>query len=222
MVASCSWTNSATFLLPCSPSSCACSIAAKFSGLASPSNDTRQVNVRLILATNQDLGDLVEEGKFREDLYFRLSGVVLELPPLRRRGDDVILLARHFVEKYAKERGEAMTLGDNALAALRTHHWPGNVRELDKTIRRAVHFTQQTTIRADDLSLGSRSVRSEDELDALLEMSLDDAKEAFETIYLRRLFYDSGCNISATARRAGRTRNWLRELLRSHGIYGRE
>ncbi|MCX4244389.1 sigma 54-interacting transcriptional regulator [Paraliomyxa miuraensis] len=182
----------------------------------------RMVDVRVIAATHRNVRQMVGEGKFREDLYFRISGVVLELPPLRRRGDDVIALARSFVEQYAAEKGDSITLSDGAIDALRAHDWPGNVRELDKTIRRAVHFTPQSAIRAEDLSLGSRSARGEDELDALLSLTLDDAKQAFETIYLRRLFDECGGNVSETARRAKRSRPWLRELLKSYGIHGTE
>src|SRR5208337_2920941 len=101
-------------------------------------NSTIKVDVRIIAATNRDLVKLMEEGGFREDLYFRLNIFPLVVPPLRERKTDIMLLARHFVEKYGKEHGKGTTaISKEAIAMLMEYHWPGNVRELENCMERA-------------------------------------------------------------------------------------
>ncbi len=110
------------------------------------------VDVRLIAATNKDLKAEVEQRRFREDLYFRLNVIHIELPPLRKRSEDIPLLAAHFVNKYAGEanRGE-MTISPEAMSFLCNHSWPGNVREFEHAIERAVLFSRGSEITLDDL-----------------------------------------------------------------------
>jgi len=116
------------------------------------SNKTLHVDVRFILATNQDLTKLVEEGKFREDLYYRINVVNLRLPSLKERLGDLQGLADHFIEKYCKELNKTVTgYTDEVLAALHRHTWPGNVRELENAIERAVVLTRRPVIDVDDL-----------------------------------------------------------------------
>jgi transcriptional regulator with GAF, ATPase, and Fis domain len=103
---------------------------------------TVQIDVRVIAATNQDLGQLVLERKFRADLYYRLNVFPMTLPPLRERREDIPLLAEHFVEKFAKQQGKVIeTIPDEVLAALEQHDWPGNIRELQNIIERGVIMT---------------------------------------------------------------------------------
>ncbi|MCX7030785.1 MAG: sigma-54 dependent transcriptional regulator [Spirochaetes bacterium] len=111
-----------------------------------------RVDVRVISATNQDLATLVGRGAFREDLYYRLNVLAIELPPLRDRGDDIFELAGHFLRQYAREHGrEPPRLTRRALAALRRHVWPGNVRELANLVQRLVVMTEEPEIDAADL-----------------------------------------------------------------------
>jgi transcriptional regulator with PAS, ATPase and Fis domain len=107
-----------------------------------PLGETRpaQVDVRVIAATHRDLGQLVREGRFREDLYYRLQVVPVRVPPLRERREDIIALARHFVNHLSPEGKEPPQLGPDALAALVAHTWPGNVRELRNVIERSLAF----------------------------------------------------------------------------------
>ncbi|HZH14207.1 MAG TPA: sigma 54-interacting transcriptional regulator, partial [Archangium sp.] len=107
-----------------------------------PLGETRpaQVDVRVIAATHRDLGQLVREGRFREDLYYRLQVVPVRVPPLRERREDIIALARHFVGQLTLEGQEPPQLGPDALAALVAHPWPGNVRELRNVIERSLAF----------------------------------------------------------------------------------
>ena len=115
-----------------------------------------EVDVRVIAATNRNMEEALKAGKFREDLYYRLNVVILELPPLRARGDDVILLTRLFMERFAREFRKPLTaISDAALAKLRRHAWPGNVRELRNAVERAVLLMRGSTLGADDFVLGS-------------------------------------------------------------------
>lgn len=116
--------------------------------------ETIQVDVRVIAATNKDLERMVDAGEFREDLFYRLQVVPLEIPPLRERREDIPLLASHFVKKACQENGlSARRLSPDAMAALESAEWRGNVRELENTIERAVILTREEEIGVDDLWL---------------------------------------------------------------------
>jgi DNA-binding NtrC family response regulator len=116
------------------------------------SNVTQEVNVRLILASNQDLADLVKEGKFREDLYYRVNVMNVYLPPLRERREDIAPLATHFIEKYRHEAIHPVeNISDEAMRILTEFNWPGNVRELENVIRRAVVLCRTSTVMPVDL-----------------------------------------------------------------------
>jgi DNA-binding NtrC family response regulator len=125
-------------------------------------NETVSVNVRVVAATNRDLRTMVEDGKFREDLYFRLKVVVLEVPPLRARPSDVPLLADHFLRLYADENGKQVHgLTPGAREALLSYPWPGNVRELQHAIEQAVVLCENDLVSIDDLPIASPSLEAE-------------------------------------------------------------
>lgn len=114
------------------------------------------VDVRIIVATNKDLQSAVEQKTFREDLYFRVASIPITIPPLRQRGDDVVLLADHFLERFRREfRKPGLQFTAESLARLRSYHWPGNVRELQNTIERAAILADNQEIDADALQLPS-------------------------------------------------------------------
>ena len=115
------------------------------------SNRPVPVDVRIIAASNQVLADLVEQGKFREDLYFRLRVIEIDLPPLRVRRDDIPLLVEHFLKRLERERGKAFTISPPALSILLTYPWPGNVRELENALEAAAALNRSGTISAEDL-----------------------------------------------------------------------
>ncbi|MEW5853802.1 MAG: sigma-54 dependent transcriptional regulator [Myxococcota bacterium] len=116
-------------------------------------NQTIRVDVRVVAATNRDLARRVKDGLFREDLYYRLNVVSIEMPPLRERPSDIPLLAMHFLRKYAGENGkEIQGFSDDALAKLMRHPWAGNVRELENAIERAVVICRGETVRVEDLA----------------------------------------------------------------------
>jgi hypothetical protein len=121
-------------------------------------NEQIAVNVRMIAATNRDLRRRVEEGAFREDLYYRLNVVSIAVPPLRERGGDVHLLAQHFVDQYARAAKKPMRgLALETLDLLSAHHWPGNVRELENAIARAVALSSSELLMPDGMSLPLRT-----------------------------------------------------------------
>ena len=120
------------------------------------SNETKFVDVRVVAATNRDLEAMCKERTFREDLYFRLNVVRIELPPLRERMEDLSYLVRYIAETIGKELGRSVVLASSALDALAAWHWPGNVRELENELRRAAAMTERP-IRRSDLSAHIRS-----------------------------------------------------------------
>ncbi len=115
------------------------------------SNKETPIDIRLICATNSDISAMVDEGRFREDLLYRINTIHIEIPPLRERLDDIDLLANFFLEKYSHKYSKSnMVISQSALKLLRKHHWPGNVRELQHTIEKAVILSDSATLHTDD------------------------------------------------------------------------
>ncbi len=116
------------------------------------STRTRKVDVRILASTNKDLYTLVKKGLFREDLFYRINVITVELPPLREREDDIFLLISHFAKKFAEEAGRPVPIfSDSALHALQRYHWPGNVRELENIVQRLVVMSDRDTVDVPDL-----------------------------------------------------------------------
>ncbi|HAR94710.1 MAG TPA: sigma-54-dependent Fis family transcriptional regulator, partial [Deltaproteobacteria bacterium] len=116
------------------------------------STRTRKVDVRILASTNKDLPLLIEKGLFREDLFYRINVITVDLPPLRERGDDLFLLIQHFAKKFAEELGTSLPrFSDRALQALSKYYWPGNVRELENVIQRLVVMRDGDVIDTPDL-----------------------------------------------------------------------
>src|ERR1700693_4359728 len=124
------------------------------------SNKTVSVDIRLICATNRNLAEMVQQAKFREDLFYRLNVVQMHLPPLRERRDDIPLLAQQFLSKFAQQfKKKARRFSQQALHALEDHPWPGNVRELENVVQRAVVLSEEQTGDGSSLPESIRSVR---------------------------------------------------------------
>jgi transcriptional regulator with GAF, ATPase, and Fis domain len=151
------------------------------------------VDIRVVAATNRNLEDEVRAGRFREDLYYRLHVVTIGLPPLRERGDDVTVLARWFLQRYAAEfDSRARGFAPGALAALRKYHWPGNIRELENRVKKAAVLADGPLVTAEDLDLG------QDALAATLPLA--DAVEEFRKRYISEILERNGGNRTKTAK----------------------
>lgn len=171
-----------------------------------------QIDTRIIAATNVQLKQAVTEGKFREDLYFRLAVVVIKLPPLRERGDDVGLLAREFLHRYAAQNGKTnLTFAPEALRAVNCHSWPGNVRELQNSVKRAVIMAEGKRITEKDLELApSGGVAS--------VATLKEVREGVEKELIQQTLKRHLGKISSAAAELGVSRPTLYELMEKLGI----
>ncbi len=179
------------------------------------------VDIRVITATHRDLAAMVETGRFRMDLFYRLDVVRIEIPPLRERIEDVPLLAQHFLEKHARERG-GISIDDAALERLMSHDWPGNVRELENVIESALALVRGPRLRAADLPIG-RSRRAPmaapsgapgEAPPVGLPLSLD----AYERSALSRALREAQGNATEAARRLGIGRSTFYRKLGKHGL----
>src|SRR5579862_3182769 len=180
------------------------------------SNVTRHIDVRVVAATNQDLRAALEQGTFREDLYYRLNVVPMNIPPLRERKQDIPFLAQHFVTKLGPDTGNRVeSLTDAAVAKLMAYHWPGNVRELENVIERSLVMCSGAQLDAADIKL-EMAPRSRVQVDHFLPdgMTLDQ----YEQDIIREAFRRADGNKSRAARLLGLTRNALRYRLTQMGL----
>jgi two-component system NtrC family response regulator len=170
------------------------------------------IDARIVCATHQDLKALVREGRFREDLYYRLSEIVLPIPPLRERVGDAILLAHHFKNRCCTLEGRAtLAFADDALAAIEQYGWPGNVRELENCIKRAVIMCEGAQIRAADLGLASAP---QPDAPVNLRQARDAAEYKVRVVALAR----ADGSIVKAAELLGVSRPTLYDLMHHHGI----
>jgi DNA-binding NtrC family response regulator len=177
------------------------------------SSHTRRVSVRVLAATNVDVNAEVAAGRFREDLLFRLNTIEIRLPSLRDRGDDIELLANHFLLVYTDRYRKAISGFDaGAMQALREHPWPGNVRELDHAIERAVLLSSSPMIRGVDLGL--RAASSLGGMLRLEEMSLEEVEKHL----IQRMLARHGGNVSKAADALGLSRSALYRRLQKFGL----
>ncbi len=186
-------------------------------------NDWRKVDARIVAATNQDLKTLVAQGKFREDLYYRLNVFQVALPPLRERREDIPSLAAHFLAKHAERLGRAAApLTPAALGALESYSWPGNVRELENALERAMLLSEGNPIEPEHLpsssgvaSTGSASVVP---LDLPYAEAVEQATSAATREYLSGVLKLCGGNVTKAAEHAGIERQSFHRLMKKHGV----
>jgi transcriptional regulator with PAS, ATPase and Fis domain len=180
-------------------------------------SDSITVDVRVIAATNKDLMSLVEAGKFREDLYYRLNVVGIVIPPLRERLEDIPVLAQYFVQKYGTGKEKPVRgLAPEAMAMLSQYSWPGNVRELEHAIERAVALTPHDIILPDDLPQGVKLAASSGGAQATGWMTL----EHLERDYILRALEVHRHDIGRTAEVLGIHRKTLQRKLQRYGKLG--
>ncbi len=161
--------------------------------------DTRpqRIDIRLVVATNVDLEEAIRQGRFREDLYYRINVVSIKLPPLKDREEDVLLIAHYLLERFSKELNRTVRgFSNEALIALRKHSWPGNIRELENRLKKALVMAEGTTLNPEDLDL------SEELLEGRV-LPLAEAKEAFQRRYIDQVLSLNNGNRTKTARDLG-------------------
>ena len=186
------------------------------------SRKPRKGNVRVIAATNEDLARTVKEGKFREDLWFRLRVVPVRLPPLRERREDIPLLVDHFVQKHALRLGRPPLAPDAAaMRALLDHAWPGNIRELEHAIERGLLLARSDAITVPDLppELSAPAAQSDQ---GGAEGRYRKARDAWERKFLEDLLREAGGNVAKAAELAGVHRSTLYEKLTRYGLVEKE
>ncbi len=185
------------------------------------------VDVRVIAATNRDLKALVDDGAFREDLYYRLSVFTITLPPLRERREEIPLLAHHFIQRFTEEFGKPIdSITPRAMAVLEAHDWPGNVRELEHAMERAVLLADGRTIDVDSIATGGEPLGAvwtdvPDDAATLAERKQElraGAVDRVERLFVIKALRKSGWNVSQAARDVGMARPNLHALMRKHGI----
>ncbi len=183
--------------------------------------DSIQVDVRVLAATNKALEEEIREGRFREDLYFRLAVIPLHVPALRERAEDIPELVQHFLDYFAHELGRRpKSCDEDALARLCSYAWPGNVRELRNLAERLMIMAPEEIIRLEDLPPSMQGDATTD-LRGLLDLefsSLKEAREQFEKRYIERKLQQNGSNVSRTAQELGLERSNLYRKLKAYGI----
>jgi len=173
------------------------------------------VDVRIIVATNKDLKEEVKKGSFREDLFYRIHVIPVNLPLLKDRKEDIPPLVEHFIKKYNDQMEKKVkSITPAAMQKLMLHNWPGNVRELENTIEYAIAMTNSATLK-DDLILQTKN--GQDEF-----LTLQEARAGFEKKYLQNLLKITSGNVSKTAELAGKYRADLYNLMKKHGITPRD
>ncbi len=188
---------------------------------------THRVDVRLIAATNRDLGEEVRAGRFREDLFYRLNVVPIRLPPLRERRDDIPLLVAHLLTKYVEKLGQSIrTVAPSAESALCRYPWPGNIRELENVLERTLLFADSPIIQLADLPDEVQAERSmsTDEFIRLppeggdLKKTVRDMTRRLETQMVERALEHTGGNVTQAARNLGISRKSLQTKMRMFGL----
>jgi len=171
------------------------------------------VDTRIVCATHQDLEAMISDGRFREDLYYRLAEIVVKIPSLAERSGDSTLLARHFVNRFGRELNpKVQALSADALAAVDCYNWPGNVRELENRIKRAVIMADGRSVTADDLDLPGTSSQEPDQI------NLRSAREVADRKAIRQAMSRTENNISGAAKLLGISRPTLYDLIKQYRL----
>ena len=173
------------------------------------------VDTRIVCATHQDLDAMTADGRFREDLYYRLAEIVVKIPSLAERPGDAVLLARHFVNRFGRELNtKVQSLSADGVAAIDAYSWPGNVRELENRIKRAVIMADGKSVTAEDLDLPGSSDAAEEEL----ALNLRAARETADRRAIRLALSRTENNISGAAKLLGISRPTLYDLLKQYQL----
>ncbi len=177
-----------------------------------------EVNVRIVSASNKDIAQEIRSGRFREDLYYRISVFTIELPPLRERGNDIILLAQHFIDKFVKEyKKEPKVLSDDAKEVLLSYRWKGNVRELRNLIERVVILCDEDVIKPEHLGIEKPKIYPD--YGYIFRMkSIKEAKMEFEKVFIKEKLEEFNYDIKEVASRIGIDLSNLYRKIKLYGI----
>jgi two-component system, NtrC family, response regulator AtoC len=193
----------------------------------------RKINVRIVAATNRDIEKEVQQNRFRSDLYFRLAVILIHLPPLRERGDDALVLAQHFLQRFSAKYGKQVRrIDERARGVLLSYPWPGNVRELSHVIERAVLWSRDETLNVEHLSLSApmKAVSEQTAVAVPTPMPINGAAVSpdspaestdlaeVERSLIERAMREAGGNQTQAAQRLGISRDTLRYRLKKFGI----
>jgi len=182
-------------------------------------NDQIKIDFRLIAATNKDLQQHVKDGKFREDLYYRLNVVSITVPPLREHRDDIPVLVEHFIRKHrAKMNKEVAGISPEAMMLLTNYSWPGNIRQLENAIEKGMVLTSNTIVQAEDMPAEIAGGTCDFASGDCLKAPMKKAKDIFEKTYIEGILREAGGNVSEAARQARVARPYLHERIRRHEI----
>jgi DNA-binding NtrC family response regulator len=184
-------------------------------------NRSIPVDVRVVAATHRNLDQMVKDGKFREDLFYRLNVIALKVPSLRDRREDIPSLADHFVKKYGAREARPVSLSPQAVEALKTYDWPGNIRELQNVLERAVILSVSDAIEPEDLNLNTEEVLKVEKVDPSKlpsTSSLRDEIRAREMDSLKEILIKAGGNVAEAARLMGVPRTTLFHRLKKFGL----
>lgn len=186
-------------------------------------SEERKVDVRVVAATNRDLAGRVRDGAFREDLFYRLNVVSIDLPPLRQRGDDVLLLAEHFLRQFCQTRGrKPPKLAATTKQKLTAHNWPGNIRELRNLMERVAYLSDSPLLQPEDLSIIDRGPTREPSGALAIEGELSEATAEFQRRHINRAIDRMRGNVAAAARDLGLHRSNLYRKMKLLGMDGEE
>jgi transcriptional regulator with PAS, ATPase and Fis domain len=174
------------------------------------SETPRSTRARVVAATHRPIERLIKEGRFREDLYFRLRIVEITIPPLRERRGDIPLLASHFVRRQARDLGRELYVPDDVMGELLAHEWPGNVRELENALARACVLARGAAISLDALRLGQRAEST--------APGDDQSLEAIQRAHVQRVLAQAGRNKSRAAEILGVSRPRLDRIIARHNL----
>jgi two-component system NtrC family response regulator len=170
-----------------------------------------ELDVRVLAATNRDLKEMMKEGSFREDLYYRIGVINIHLPALRDRGGDIMLLARAFLQSFASEMNKDIKdFSREAAVSIRSYHWPGNVRELENKVKRAVIISRGSQVQSRDLGIESEDMPP--------PVALKEARRELDIRYIRQALQRTGGNISRAARELGISRVSLHDLINKYAL----
>lgn len=172
--------------------------------------DEIPVDVRVVCATNKNLEEMIADGSFREDLFYRICEMTIDIPPLRDRQGDKILLARHFKRKFAEEQSQHITgFTPEAINAIEDYNWPGNIRQMENIVKRAVIMADGKLITSEDLGLDSETE---------INLNLREVRSIAERSAINQALAMTDQNMSATAKLLGITRPTLYDLIKKHSI----